>query len=54
MAKTAIVTGASSGLGLTIAELLLKENYMVFGISKSKRNWTNAKNKIKNNKARTL
>lgn len=50
MAKTAIVTGASTGLGLAIAELLLKENYIVFGISKSKRNWTNAKNKIKNNR----
>ncbi len=33
--KTAIVTGTSSGIGLSIAELLLKNGYGVYGIARS-------------------
>lgn len=32
--KTAIVTGASSGIGLEISRLLMKRNYQVFGIGR--------------------
>ena len=31
---TALVTGASSGIGLATTKLLLKNNYRVFGISR--------------------
>ena len=34
MTKTALVTGASSGIGLATTKLLLKNNYRVFGISR--------------------
>lgn len=33
-AKTALVTGASSGIGLAISHLLLQNSYQVFGISR--------------------
>ena len=34
MTKTALVTGASSGIGLSTTKLLLENNYQVFGISR--------------------
>ena len=34
MIKSALVTGASSGIGLATSKLLLKNNYKVFGISR--------------------
>lgn len=34
MIKSALVTGASSGIGLATTKLLLKNNYQVFGISR--------------------
>ena len=34
MIKSALVTGASSGIGLATSKLLLKNNYQVFGISR--------------------
>ena len=34
MTKAALVTGASSGIGLATTKLLLKNNYRVFGISR--------------------
>ncbi len=34
MTKTALVTGASSGIGLATARLLLQNNYQVVGISR--------------------
>ena len=34
MIETALVTGASSGIGLATTKLLLKNNYQVFGISR--------------------
>jgi benzil reductase ((S)-benzoin forming) len=34
--KTAIITGASSGIGKSVAEQLLKESWKVYGLSRSK------------------
>ena len=34
MIKTALITGASSGIGLATTKLLLRNNYQVFGISR--------------------
>ncbi len=33
--KTAIVTGASSGIGLAISKMLLDKNYLVYGIARN-------------------
>ena len=35
MEKTAIVTGASKGIGLATAEALAAEGYAVYGLSRS-------------------
>lgn len=42
MKPAAIITGASRGLGLSLAEKLLKEGYRVFGLSRTKTHWKQA------------
>jgi NAD(P)-dependent dehydrogenase (short-subunit alcohol dehydrogenase family) len=39
--KTAVVTGASYGIGQAIAELLLQEGWKVYGLSRSKPKFDN-------------
>ena len=43
MSHSAIVTGASRGLGLCIAKLLVADGYTVFGVSKTKKGWVQAR-----------
>ncbi len=38
--KTAVVTGASYGIGKSITEVLLQDGYKVYGLSRSKPNFT--------------
>lgn len=45
--KIAIVTGASSGLGLEITKKLIQQNWIVFGVSKTKKHWQSALSQIK-------
>ncbi len=40
--KTALVTGASYGIGKSIAQVLLKNGYKVYGLSRSKPDFTEA------------
>jgi 3-oxoacyl-[acyl-carrier protein] reductase len=42
MNKVVVITGASSGLGLSLAKRFLQNQDRVFGISKSKRHWNEA------------
>ncbi len=42
MTKTVIITGASSGLGLTLAKRFSSLGYTVYGSSLTKRNWKSA------------
>ncbi len=42
MNKIVIVTGASSGLGLSLAKKFVEAKNIVIGISKTKKNWPNA------------
>lgn len=44
--RVAVVTGAAAGLGLAISKVLLNENWTVFGLSKTKKHWDNARRQI--------
>jgi len=44
--KIAIVTGASSGLGLAISKKLLDKKWIVFGLSKTKKHWKYANKQL--------
>ena len=44
--KTVLITGASSGLGLSLAKRLTESGACVCGVSRTKRNWRSAKNTI--------
>ena len=44
--KTVIVTGATSGIGLAICDLLLKDNYNVIALGRSKEQIEKAKTKL--------
>ena len=48
MRQTAIVTGASSGVGYSICELLAREGYNVVGLSRTNKNIMNLTEKKKN------
>ena len=49
MNQTVIITGASSGLGLSLAERFCKRGDTVYGVSLSQRNWKEAKRRIGTN-----
>ncbi len=44
-----VITGATSGLGLSLAKLFLDKNYVTVGISCTKKHWPNAKQETKAN-----
>ncbi len=46
MPLTAVITGASRGLGLALAEKLLSEGWRVFAISRTRTHWKAAKAKL--------
>lgn len=46
MNRVVVITGASSGLGLSLAEKFLRAGDQVYGISKTRRNWKTAKAKL--------
>lgn len=43
MNRIVVVTGASSGLGLSLSKLFIKEGDTVYGITRTKKSWTAAK-----------
>lgn len=45
--STALITGASRGLGLALAKLLLEKGYTVAGITRSKKYWASALKAVK-------
>ena len=47
MNKAIVITGASSGLGLSLAKRFLQNKDRVFGISKTKRHWKKAFSQIR-------
>ncbi len=44
-----VITGATSGLGLSLAKLFLSKNYVTVGISRTKKHWPTAKQETKAN-----
>src|SRR3989338_3968581 len=44
--KVAIISGASSGLGLAVSRKLVRKNWFVFGLSKTKKHWAQARKQI--------
>ncbi len=44
--STALVTGASRGLGLELSKQLIGKGWQVFGVSRSQTHWTSAKKKV--------
>lgn len=46
MNQTVIITGASSGLGLSLAQRFSKRQDTVYGVSSSRRNWKEAKERV--------
>lgn len=45
-AKTALITGASRGLGLELSAKLIKLGYQVIGVSRTAAHWSSARKKI--------
>jgi len=45
-AKTALITGASRGLGLALSAKLIKLGYQVIGVSRTASHWSSARKKI--------
>lgn len=48
MARVCILSGASSGIGLSLAKILLEKDYKIYGLSLSQTNWP-AANSFTNN-----
>lgn len=46
MTRIAVITGAASGLGLSLAERFLKAGDRVFGITRSKRHWNSVRKNL--------
>lgn len=49
MESVAVITGATSGLGLSLSKLFLSKGYLTVGISRTKKNWQIAKEATKSN-----
>lgn len=49
MIKTCILSGATSGIGLSLAKLMLDKGFRVYGLSATKNNWEAAKEAVYHN-----
>ena len=48
MSKVCILSGAASGIGLSLAKILLEKDYKVYGLSLTKKNWDTARSFVNN------
>lgn len=50
MKRTVLITGASTGLGLSLSEKFLATGDVVYGVTKTKRNWLSARRRLASSK----
>ena len=52
--RIVLITGASSGLGLSLAENFLQRGDIVYGVTQTKRNWPGARKRLNESSSRFL